>query len=143
MKKIVLLVSTCLITAAVFAYDPNTKVLKAFSETFAAAQNIKWQEFADHYSVSFLYSGIQSKLNYDLEGNILGTTRYYDPVALPMNIFTKLKRENPTKALFGVTEITVGDEMVYFVKMQDAKHWITLKVDPSGNSQVYEKYRKG
>ena len=143
MKKIVLLVSTCLITAAVFAYDPNTKVLKAFSETFATAQNIKWQEFADHYSVSFLYSGIQSKLNYDLEGNILGSTRYYDPVALPMNIFTKLKRENPAKVLFGVTEITVGDEMVYFVKMQDAKHWITLKVDPSGNSQVYEKYRKG
>ncbi len=143
MKKIVLLASTCLIMSTVFAYDPNSKVLKAFSETFATAQNIKWQEFDDHYSVSFLYSGIQSKLNYDLEGNILGSTRYYDPAALPMNIFTKLKRENPNRELFGVTEITVGDDMVYFVKMQDAKHWITLKVDPSGNSQVYEKYRKG
>ncbi len=143
MKKIVLLVSTCLIISTVFAYDPNSKVLKAFSETFATAQNIKWQEFDDHYSVSFLYSGIQSKLNYDLEGNILGSTRYYDPAALPMNIFTKLKRENHNRELFGVTEITVGDDMVYFVKMQDAKYWITLKVDPSGNSQVYEKYRKG
>ena len=143
MKKIVLLAITSLIMSTVFAYDPNSKVLKAFSETFATAQNIKWQEFDDHYSVSFLYSGIQSKLNYDLEGNILGSTRYYDPAALPMNIFTKLKRENPNRELFGVTEITVGDDMVYFVKMQDAKYWITLKVDPSGNSQVYEKYRKG
>ena len=143
MKKFVLLAITSLIMSTVFAYDPNSKVLKAFSETFATAQNIKWQEFDDHYSVSFLYSGIQSKLNYDLEGNILGSTRYYDPAALPMNIFTKLKRENPNRELFGVTEITVGDDMVYFVKMQDAKHWITLKVDPSGNSQVYEKYRKG
>ena len=142
MKKIIALVSGCLLTAASFAYDPNTKVLKAFSETFATAQNVKWQEFANYYSVSFLYSGGLSKINYDKEGIILGSTRYYDPSALPLNIFTKLKRENPRQELFGVTEITVGDDMVYFVKMEDAKSWITLKVDSSGDSQVYEKYRK-
>lgn len=143
MKKIIVLCCSCLIAAASFASDPNTKVLKAFSETFAAAQNVKWQEFSDYYSVSFLYSGIQSKIKYDMEGNILGSIRYYDPSYLPLNILTKLKKENPSKELFGVTELSVDDDMVYFVKMYDAKHWITLKVDPSGNNQVVEKYKKG
>lgn len=143
MKKMIVLFCSCLLAAASFAFDPNTKVMKAFSETFTTAQNVRWQEFADYYSVSFIYSGTQSKINYDKDANILGSIRYYEPIALPINIFTKLKKENPTKELFGVTEITVGDDMVFFVKMQDAKNWITLKVDASGNSQVYEKYKKG
>lgn len=143
MKKMIILISACLLTAVSFAYDPNTKVLKAFSQTFSTAENVKWQEYSDHYSVSFEYSGTISRINYDLEGNIIASTRYYQPNMLPLNIYTKLKKENPSKELFGVTEITVAEEMVYFVKMQSAKHWITLKVDASGNSEVYEKYRKG
>ena len=143
MKKIIALVSSCLLTAASFAYDPNTKVLKAFSETFVAAQNVKWQDFPDYYSVSFLYSGTLSRINYDKEGNILSSTRYFDPSVMPLNIFTRLKRDNPKKELFGVTEVTVGDDIAYYVKMQDANTWITLKVDAAGNSKVVEKYKKG
>ena len=143
MKKSIILCFGCLLAAASYAFDPNTKVLKAFSQTFSAAENVKWLEFTDYYSVSFLFSGIRSKINYDKEGNILGSTRYYDPIALPISIFTKLKREYPAKELFGVTEITAGSDMVYFIKMQDAKHWVTLKVDALGNSEVYEKYKKG
>jgi len=143
MKKIIFLISASLLTVASFAYDPNTKVLKAFSQTFTTAENVKWEEHSDYYTVSFHTSGTSSKINYDKEGNIISSTRYYLPNLLPLNILNKLKRENPTKELFGVTELTVGDDMVYFVKLQDAKHWITLKVDSYGYSQVYEKYKKG
>ncbi|MBC7848814.1 MAG: hypothetical protein H7Y31_03720 [Chitinophagaceae bacterium] len=53
MKKLIVLCSVCLFTLATFAYDPNGKVLKAFSETFKSAKNVKWQEYSDYYSVSF------------------------------------------------------------------------------------------
>jgi hypothetical protein len=141
MKKMIALIGACVLTISSFA-DPTTKVLKAFNETFSAAQNVKWQEFEDYYSVSFTHAGTLSRVSYDKEGNIIGSTRYYEPSMLPLNILVKLRKENPNRELFGVTEITVGDEMVYFVKMFDKKHWFTLKVDAEGNSQLYEKYKK-
>ena len=42
----------------------------------------------------------------------------------------------------GITEITSADDINYFVKLEGAKHWITVRVDNDGNSMVVEKYRK-
>ena len=99
-------------------------------------------EFNDYYSVSFTSHGTLSRVRYDLDGNILSSTRYYEPSQLPLNILTRLKKENPSRELFGVTEITVDEQMIYLVKMFDKKHWITLSVDSDGNSYMYEKYKK-
>ena len=141
MKQMFALFCGCLIFASTYA-DPNEKVLKAFSETFTGAKNVKWQESDESYFVSFDNAGTYSRVRYDKDGNILGSTRYYQPSMLPISIFNKLKREYSKKELFGVTEVTVGDVMTYFVKIHDQKNWITLKVDAEGNSEIYEKYRK-
>ena len=141
MKKLLVLLGSFLLVVAVYA-DPNEKVLRSFHETFASAENVKWEEFSGHYRVSFLSSGMRSKVDYDKEGNILGSIRYYDPSLLPLNILTTLRKEQSKTKLFGVTEVTVGEEVVYFVKMETEKHWITLRVDSNGNSEVFEKYRK-
>ena len=142
MKKVLAIITCSLLTAAVYAYDPNEKVLKAFSETFTAAEDVKWEEYSTYYTVSFVNAGIRSKVNYDLDGNMLGSIRYYSPQMLPLNIINKLKKENPKRKLFGVTEVTFGTEVTYYVKMEDAKNWYTLKVDAAGNSQLFEKYKK-
>ena len=44
--------------------------------------------------------------------------------------------------MFGVTEVTFSNEVVYYVKLQDEKTWITLKIDGVGNAEVVEKYKK-
>ena len=142
MKKLVVFFFATLFVASAFA-DPNEKVLKSFTETFANAKNVKWNEYVDHYSVSFLYQNIRSRINYDKDGNILRSIRYYDPSMLPLNIFTRLKKEQgSSRQLNGVTEITENNETVYFIKVETPKHWITLRVDEVGNSEVYEKYKK-
>ena len=141
MKKLASIVSACLLSIVAFA-DPNEKVLRSFNETFTTAENVKWEEYSSYYAVSFSYSGIRSKVNYDKDGIIMSSIRYYDPMLLPSNILNKLKKEQPKRKLFGVTEVAVGDEVVYFVKLVDDKHWITLRIDAQGNSEVYEKYRK-
>ena len=142
MKKVLAIITCSLLTAAVYAYDPNEKVLKAFNETFTAAEDVKWEEYSTYYTVSFVNAGIRSKVNYDLDGNMLGSIRYYSPQMLPLNIINKLKKENPKRKLFGVTEVTFGSEVTYYVKMEDAKNWYTVKVDAAGNSQLFEKYKK-
>lgn len=122
---------------------PNRKVLNAFNASFKKAENVKWEEFPDHYTVYFSWSGIRTTLHYDTEGNVIGSTRYYKPDQLPLHLFNKLKKEYPERELFGVTEVSVGDDVNYYVKMLDSKHWFTILLDAAGNSRVYEKYKKG
>jgi hypothetical protein len=74
---------------------------------------------------------------------MLGSIRYYAPQMLPLNILNKLKKENSKRTLFGVTEVTFGTDVTYYVKIEDEKYWITVKVDSQGTSQVTEKYKKG
>ena len=149
MKKVLAIITCSLLVASTYAYvpkenvyDPNEKVLKAFSETFTAAEEVKWEEYSTYYTVSFVNSGIRSKVNYDLDGNMLGSIRYYSPQMLPLNIINKLKKDNPKRTMFGVTEVTFGNEVTYYVKMEDAKNWYTYKIDAAGNSQLFEKYKK-
>jgi hypothetical protein len=131
-----------LLVAGAYAYEVNEKVLKSFKETFAAAEDVKWEEYKTHYTVSFVHTGIRSKVNYDRNGFMIGSIRYYAPQTLPLNIYNRLKREHSKKELYGVTEVTAGNDVTYFVKMQDANHWYTMRLDNSGNSFLYEKYKK-
>lgn len=142
MKKVLMIICAALIGAAAYA-DPNEKVLKSFRETFTQAEDVRWDETENYFTVSFLSAGIRSKVNYDKEGNMLSSLRYYSPQMLPLNIFNKLKKENPKKNLYGVTELTAGTDVTYFVKMEDGKCWYTFKVDEAGNYEITEKYRKG
>lgn len=142
MKKILLSIACTIFMATSFAIAPNEKVLKAFQVTFSSPENVKWYDHANYYEVSFIQSGIRSNVRYDKEGNFLGSTRYYNEQRLPMNILSKVKNKYPDKEIFGVTEITNTEEINFYVKLEDDKHWITLKVNGNGYVQVYEKYKK-
>ncbi len=131
-----------LFVAGAYAYDINEKVLKSFNETFAAAQDVKWEEYKNYYTVSFVQSGIRSKVNYDKNGYVIGSLRYYAPQNLPLNIHNRLRKQYSKMELYGVIEVTVEGEIAYFVKIQDEKNWMTIKIEPSGGSTLCEKYRK-
>ena len=143
MKKVFALICSMIFFVGAYAFEVNDKVLKSFNETFSSAEEVKWEEYKTYYTVSFVHSGIRSKVNYDKDGRMLGSIRYYAPQLLPLNLYNRLKLDYSKKELFGVTEVTFGTDVTYFVKMQDSKNWITIKVDPSGNSSVHEKYKKG
>ena len=144
MKKFFAIIATTLLVASAYAFDPNVseKVLKSFNETFSSAQDIRWEKYASYYTVSFNQAGIQSKVNYDYSGTMLSSLRYYEPKFLPLNIYNRIKKNYSKKEMFGVTEVTFNNDVVYYVKLQDDKSWITLKIDGVGNSEVVEKYKK-
>jgi hypothetical protein len=144
MKKLLAILASTFIVVSSFAFDPNVneKVLKSFNETFSTAEDVKWEKFEKYYTVSFYQSGIQSKVNYDHSGTMLSSLRYYAPQLLPLNIYNRIKKSYAKKEMFGVTEVTFNNEVVYYVKLQDEKKWITLKIDGVGNAELVESYKK-
>ena len=149
MKKLLAIgVSLVMLTATTFAnVDPtvdnvNEKVLRAFQETFPVVNEVKWKEYPNYYTVSFKQHNIQSEVRYDKEGNFLSSLRYYKEDMLPLSVLHEVKKKYSKKSIFGVTELIVGTEVAYFVKLEDEKSWLTIKADQQGNLSVYEKLRK-
>jgi len=144
MKKAILFAAILLITGSSFASTNITpeKALKAFKATFKDAENVVWTDAGDIYTVKFSQQGINTFVKYDGDGNFISSRRYYAGEQLPVDIQCKLKKKYADKTIFGVTEFIVGDDVNYYVKMEDAKTWVTVKVDNARNMEVTEKYSK-
>lgn len=144
MKSTLILTAMMAIATSSFAFEPivNEKVLNNFNKTFTAAEHVKWDEFKDHYSVSFFHLDIRTIVNYDKSGNMISSIRYYTPSMLPLNIVSRLTEDYPDGKLFGVTEISRNNEIYYFVKVELKKHWLTLRVSPNCEVDVHERFKK-
>ncbi|MBS1567418.1 MAG: hypothetical protein JST39_23750 [Bacteroidetes bacterium] len=145
MKRIIVVALVAFFGTSLYANpidDISEKVLRIFKTTFSNAQDVKWTEYDDKYVVSFSQDGIQSKVTYDKDGDILSSLRYYSPDRLPVAIYGKLKKKYEDRTLYGVTESANEQEIYYYVKMYDAKNWYTIKIDASGSMETYEKLKR-
>ncbi len=143
MKKVILFAFIIMITGSSFANKPvSEKVLKVFKATFSDAQNVVWTDAENVYTVKFLQKGINTFVKYDEEGNFISSRRYYLAEQLPVDIQCTIKKKFADKTIFGVTEYTVGDEVNYYIKLEDAKNWVTVKIDNARNIEITEKYKK-
>jgi len=145
MKRVLLACFLLTLSAGVFAAaDGNIsdKLLQAFNKTFPDAQQVKWAETEDKYMVNFKQGDILTKVEYDKEGNFLNSLRYYSEKNLPVNILCRLQKKYSDKKVFGVTEITSDTNVEYYIKLEDAQNWITVKSNVDGAMQVVEKYKK-
>ena len=130
------------LSATALGNIPNEKVLKAFNETFVKATDVVWHEMQNVYEANFKQSEITTRAIYDVNGNLLRTTRYYSEENLPINIISKLKKKFAGRSVFGVTESTTDDEVAYYITMQDEKNWYIVKADNWGTLELTTKYRK-
>jgi len=145
MKRVLLACFLLTLSAGVFAAaDGNIsdKLLQAFNKTFQDAQQVKWAETEDKYMVNFTHGDILTKVEYDKEGNFLNSLRYYSEKNLPVSILCRLQKKYSDKKVFGVTEITSDTSVEYYIKLEDAENWITVKSNVDGAMQVVERYKK-
>ena len=143
MKKIILSVALLVSIAATAAVAPaevSQKVLKAFGETFAKAQDVVWQEYDNYYQANFKQDEIQVRAQYDAEGVLIKTIRYYGEKQLLPNVLSKLKKKYGTKEIFGVTETTSSDEVNFIITIRDEKNYIIVKSDVYGNLEQTDKF---
>jgi hypothetical protein len=146
MKKLILCLSTVLCSLTLLAAAPadeiNAKVLAAFEASFKGASEVVWNQTQNAYEVKFKHNEIQTRVTYDTEGSIVKTMRYYQEEQLPMLIRAKITQRYAGKKIFGVTELSADDELNYYVILEDAKHWTTIKCDSYGNTSIYKKMKK-
>jgi hypothetical protein len=120
----------------------NEKLLQSFKQTFPDAEQVKWMEAEDKYTVNFKEKGILTKIEYDKEGNFLSSLRYYTEKNLPINILCRLQKKYADKKVFGVTEMATETSVEYYIKLEDDNSWMTVRSGVDGNLQVVEKYKK-
>lgn len=147
MKKIFVLGALALLSTGVFAgagspTAVNEKVLRSFKETFTSAEQVKWHESEKSYSVRFLQGDVRYIVYYDMSGSITSSMRFYKPALLPANILNALQHSYEKKTAFGVTEITSGENIAYFVRLEDSKYWYTIKFESNGDGEIYERLKK-
>jgi predicted RNA binding protein with dsRBD fold (UPF0201 family) len=145
MKKLILSAALLISIAAVASVSPaevNEKVLKAFKETFTKAEDVVWNEYKDFYQANFKMDEIQVRAQYDEDGSLLRTMRYYGEKQLLPNIVSRLKKKYASKEIFGVTEVTTDTEVSFIITIKDDKNWFIVKSDAYANLEQTDKFKR-
>jgi hypothetical protein len=145
MKKIIALFYPVLLGLHSLGFgtkNVNEKVLQIFKESFPSAKEVVWTESGDSYTVYFLEDSIRTSITFDKDGGFITSLRYYQANNLPYYLLAILKKKFPEKKIFGITEVAIEDEIDYYVKLEDGKVWLTVKLDSEGHLSLVEKYRK-
>lgn len=120
----------------------NEKLIQSFKESYPHATSIKWLEFPETYLVYFEDQGVKATIHYNKDGSFQSAIRYYTEVQLPYYLIAALKVKFPGKKIYCITEISNPNDITYYIKLEDAKTWRTVKADSDGNMTVIEKYNK-
>jgi hypothetical protein len=123
-------------------YTINEKLLQSFSESYPHAVKVSWLEYPLTYAVNFEEAGVKATIHYNKDGSFLSAIRYYAEEKLPYYLIASLKAKFPGKKIYCVTELSNPYEINYYIKLQDAKTWTTVKADSDGNIVVTERFDK-
>lgn len=143
MKKIIAAALVLLSTSAFASPDPiSRKVLLAFEQAFRNPGNVVWTDYKDHYQVDFKQNDIDTRISYNKKGQIIGSFRYYYGSQLPILIQAKLQELHPDKRVFGVTEVSDGSNVRYFIILETEKKWYHVAADNYGDMTLDKIYNK-
>lgn len=134
--------SALLFSLAVWAAEPNEKVLESFRSTFKNVSDIVWNEVDGRYEVKFLHNSISTRVSYDQHGNILRTVRYYQEESLPILIRMKVQNKFEGLKVYGVTESTADGEISYHIVLHDETNWVIIDSDAYGYIKIDKKLKK-
>jgi len=120
----------------------NIKAARDFMKFFKKATNVTWTIVPDGFLAHCYCDGIQTRVHYDTKGNREFVCRSYGENKLPHEIRHLVKSNYYDYSIFCVNEVTVSDQTVYFIKIDDDVEWKTLKVE-DGEIYVTEEFKKG
>jgi hypothetical protein len=120
----------------------NEKIVMNFKEIYPNAMQVSWIENPETYTVYFVENGIKVNIIFNRDGSFVSSARYYKEEYLPYYLLAEIRKKYPSKKVYGVSEMTTPGMISYFVKLEDAKSWITIKMDSEGNMKLVEKFKK-
>lgn len=120
----------------------NEKIVQNFKEIYPNALQVSWLEYPDTYAVYFMENGIKINIIFNKDGSFVSSSRYYKEEYLPYYLLAEIKKRYPLKKVYGISELTSPGAISYFIKLEDTKNWLTIKMDSEGNINVVEKLNK-
>jgi hypothetical protein len=142
MKRLPLFIVSLLISLITFARPVSEKVLKAFAALYPTETKVTWYEVNGNYEVFMDHQTEKCRVQFDEDGHVVNVRRDYGADILCPYIKAKLLERYEGKKIFGITEITNDGGLVYYVILEDNKHYYHVRSDASGNMMLEEKLDK-
>jgi hypothetical protein len=120
----------------------NEKIVQYFKEIYPNAIQVSWMEYPETYVVYFAENGMKINIIFNKDGSFVSSVRYYKEEYLPYYLLAEIRQKYPLKKVFSVSELTTPGAISYFIKLEDAKSWLTIKMDSEGTLKVVEKFNK-
>lgn len=122
--------------------DVSEKAQTTFHEVFKGATNVSWTVNDNLAEANFTLSKVQVKATIDNNGNLIRTIRYYQEANLPPHIRYQLDQNYSKQDVWGVTEISNANNVVYRITLRDNKNWYNVISDAYGNMEIASKYKR-
>ena len=144
MKKYFLFVAIAMLSATIVKADPvSEKVLKVFEASFPEVKQTTWYDYESYYAVYFTNpDNSKCRIEYDYNGKIISTTRYYGEESLSPFIRGKVNEKYPGKDIFGVTEVSTSTGLAYHIVLEDQDKWYNITSDSIGSIHLDKKMDK-
>jgi hypothetical protein len=145
MKKILVTLAIAMTTLSSFAGEVkvSSKALDAFQSEFSTATDVTWTESASFYKAAFVFNGQHVSAFYNLDGELIGTTRNISSLDLPINLQASLKKSYSNYWISDLFEVSNNEGISYYITVENADAKVVLK-SASGDSnwKVYKKNAK-
>jgi hypothetical protein len=144
MKKIILTLAIALSTLCSFAGDVtvSSRVLDAFKSDFSSATEIAWTANHDYYKASFVFNDQHVSAFYNMDGELMGMTRYIRSLDLPISLQANLKKGYSNYWISDLFEVSNHDGTSYYITLENADSKIVLKSSGGENWRSYQKVTK-
>jgi CRISPR/Cas system-associated exonuclease Cas4 (RecB family) len=144
MKKMILTLAIAISSFAAFAGEENVtkKVLDAFKTEFKTVKDVEWTAGSDYYKASFMYNEKHVFAYYNMDGDLLGLTRYISPVDLPLNLQIGLKNNSNDYWISDLFEVAKNETTSYYITLENADTKTVLKSTGGSDWQVFKTVKK-
>jgi hypothetical protein len=144
MKKMMMTLAIAVMTLSSFASEGlvNQRVLDAFKSEFATAKEVTWAAGDNYYRATFTYNEKHVFAYYNLEGDLLGVTRYLSPADLPISLQQSLKKDYSGYWISDLFEVARNDESGYYITLENGDSKVILKAADIYGWSPYQKFKK-
>lgn len=148
MKKLttILAAVAMVISTSAFAssgVNVSEKVNTAFQSSFTGATNVTWTKTNEFYFAHFELNNDDVAVAYSEDGELLGTSRLVNELALPQAVTYPLKEEYGDFAISpSVTEVELLGKTSYFLTVENKTSILRLRCFENGVIAVEKKTKK-
>jgi hypothetical protein len=144
MKKMILTLAIAISSLAAFAGEEKVskKVLDAFKTEFTSAKEVDWTVGKDYYKAAFTYNEKHVFAFYNMDGDLLGITRYLSPVDLPLKLQMSLKKNGNGYWVSDLFEVAKNESTSYYITLENADTKTVLKSTGGSDWEVFKTVKK-